>query len=101
MALAWSAITLTGMVCFDGDAWRRNADVFAIYFGTLGRFAPIDSGPDGRSIVLRPPGRGLITAGAVPSGMVGFVIAMLSTVMFDGLLGTQAMALTKSRWLTG
>lgn len=95
MALAWSVFTLTGMVCFGGEVWRRNADVFAIYFSTLARFAPIDIGPDGRSIVLRPPGRGLITAGAVPSGMVGFVIAMLSTVMFDGLLGTQAMALTQ------
>jgi hypothetical protein len=103
MALVWSAITLTGMVCFGGDTWRRNADVFAIYFSMLARFAPIDIGPDGRSIVLRPPGRGLITAGAVPSGMVGFVIAMLSTVMFDGLLGTQAMALTQvalADWMT-
>jgi hypothetical protein len=93
LALGWSAITLTGMVCFGADAWRRNADVFAIYFGTIARFAPLDIGADGRSIVVRPPGRGLITAGAASFGMVGFVIAMLSTVMFDGLLGTQAMAL--------
>jgi len=93
MVLAWSAITLTGMVCFGRDTWQRNADVFAIYFGTLGRFAPIDIGPDGRSIVLRPPGRGLITAGAVTLGMVGFVLAMLATVLFDGLLSTRALAL--------
>lgn len=93
MALAWSAITLTGMVYFGRDAWQRNADVFAIYFGTLGRFAPIDIGPDGRSIVLRPPGRGVITAGAVTLGMVGFVLAMLATVLFDGLLSTRALAL--------
>lgn len=95
MALAWSVFTLTGMVCFGGEVWRRHADVFAIYFSTLARFAPIDICPDGRSILLRPPGRGLITAGAVPLGMVGFVIAMLSTVMFDGLLGTQVVALTQ------
>lgn len=93
LALAWTAITLAGMVCFGPETWRRNADVFAIYFGTIARFAPLDTSADGRSIVLRPPGRGLIAAGAVSLGMVGFVIAMLSTVMFDGLLGTQAMAL--------
>jgi hypothetical protein len=96
MALAWSAISLTGMACFGTDAWQRNADVFAIYFGTLGRFAPVATGADGRSIVLRPPGRGLITSGAESFGMVAFVVAMLSTVLFDGLLGTQAMALAQS-----
>jgi len=100
MALAWSAITLTGMVCFGGDTWRRNADVFAIYFGTLGRFAPIDTRPDGQSIVLRPPGRGLITSRAESFGMVAFIVAMLATVLFDGLLGTQTLAFIH-RALTG
>ncbi len=103
MALAWSVITLTGRVCFGGDTWRRNADVFAIYFGTIGRFAPIETGADGRSIVLRAPGSGLITSGAASFGMVAFVVAMLSTVLFDGLLGTQAMALVLSAladWMT-
>jgi hypothetical protein len=103
IAAAWSAITLTGMVCFGADAWRRNADVFAIYFSTLARFAPLDITPGGRSIVLRPPGRGLIAAEAASFGMVGFVLAMLSTVMFDGLLGTQAMAIAHAAladWMT-
>ncbi|HEY7657491.1 MAG TPA: hypothetical protein VH881_11545 [Burkholderiales bacterium] len=94
MAGAWSMITLAGMVCFGEDAWRRNADVFAIYFDTLGRFAPIAAAPDGRGIVLRAPGRALIAGGSVSIGMVGFILAMLSTVMFDGLLGTQVMALS-------
>jgi hypothetical protein len=103
LALDWSVITWTGMVCFGAEAWRRNADVFAIYFGTLARFAPIDMGPDRRSIVLRLPGRGLITGEAVSYGMVGFVLAMLSTVMFDGLLGTQAMTIAHAAladWVT-
>ena len=87
--LAWSALTLTGMLCFGRESWQRNADVFAVYFATLGRFAPIAAGPDARSIVLRTPGRGLITADAGSAAMVAFVIAMLSTVLFDGLLGGQ------------
>jgi hypothetical protein len=102
-ALAWSAVTLTGMVCFGAETWRCNGDVFAIYFGTLARFAPIDMGPDRRSIVLRLPGRGLITGEAASYGMVGFVLAMLSTVMFDGLLGTQVMAVAHAAladWVT-
>jgi hypothetical protein len=88
-ALAWSGLTLLGMVCFGREAWQDNADVFAVYFATLGRFAPAASGPDPRSIVLRPPGRGLIAADAGSAAMAGFVIAMLSTVLFDGLLGGQ------------
>jgi hypothetical protein len=96
MALAWSAVALGGMIWFGAEAWRGNADVFSIYFGTLARFAPLDIAPDDRSIVLRPPGRGLITAGAVSSSMVAFVLAMLASVMFDGLLGTQAFALVNA-----
>jgi len=92
MALAWSAATLLGMGCFGAEIWRRTADVFSIYFAALGRFAPIASGPDRRSIVLRPPGRGLIDSPAESFAMVGFVLAMLATVLFDGLLSTELMA---------
>ena len=89
LAIAWSVLTLTGMACFGREVWQRNCDVFALYFATLGRFAPLGAGADAHSLVLRPPGRGLIAAGAVPAAMVAFVLAMLSTVLFDGLLGTQ------------
>jgi hypothetical protein len=104
MVLAWTAVTLVGMVCVGGDAWRRNVDVFAIYFATLGRFAPICRGPDGHSVVLRPPGRGLIESPVGSFAMVSFVLAMLATVFFDGLLGTQVLAFLHralSAWLPG
>lgn len=94
-ALAWSGLTLAGMVCFGREAWQDNADVFAIYFATLGRFAPIAAGPDPRSLVLRLPGRGLIIADAGSLAMSGFVIAMLSTVLFDGLLGGEVWRLVQ------
>lgn len=93
LALAWTAFTLAGMICFGLDAWRRNVDVFALYFATLGRFAPIDPGFDGRGIVLRSPGHGLITPPAESFAKACFVIAMLATVLFDGLLGTQVLAI--------
>ena len=92
MTLAWSAVTLLGMACFGGNAWRRNADVFSLYFSMLGRFAAIATDRDARSIVLRPPGLGLIESPAESLAIVAFVIAMLATVLFDGLLGTQALA---------
>jgi hypothetical protein len=88
-ALAWSGLTLLGMVCFGRAAWQDNADLFNVYFSTLGRFAPATPGPNPRSIALRPPGRGLIATDAGSAAMAGFVIAMLSTVLFDGLLSGQ------------
>jgi hypothetical protein len=97
VALAWSGVTLAGMLCFGPDAWQRNADVFAVYFATLGRFAPIAASRDARAIVLRPPGRGLIDEPASSAAMVCFVIAMLSTVLFDGLLSGQSWWLAQAK----
>src|SRR4030095_5155948 len=101
LILEWSAITLLGMVCFGPDAWRRNADVFAVYFDMLGRFAPLGT-TDRRGIALRLPGQALIESASESFAMVAFVIAMLATVLFDGLLGTQLMSLAHrelTRWL--
>ena len=95
--LWWSALTLAGMVWFGPAVWRRNVDVFSIYFATLGRFAPIAAGDAARSLVLRPPGQGLVTPGAGSNAMVCFVIAMLATVLFDGLLGGQAWSFVQGK----
>jgi hypothetical protein len=88
--LGWSAFTLAGAVCFGREMWQRNVDVFAIYFATLGRFAPfaVLRAPD--RLVVRPYGRGLTETPAASLAMVGFVLAMLATVLFDGLLSGDA-----------
>jgi hypothetical protein len=88
--VAWTAITLTGRVAFGRETWRRNGDVLSIYFCTLARFAPLARGTDERTLVLRAPGRGLIAADAVSFARVGFVVAMLAIVLFDGLLSGEA-----------
>ena len=92
-ALLWTVVTLAGMVCFGRERWQRHADVFAIYFSLLGRMAPADWRNGGRSIVRRAPGAGLVTAQQerdLPPGGVAFVLAMLSTVLFDGLHSSAA-----------
>ena len=89
-AIAWTVITIAGMVCFGIETWRKNADVFAIYFDTLGRFAPLAVIPNRRQLLLRIPGSGLIGANAQSLAMAAFIVAMLAGVLFDGLLAGEA-----------
>ena len=95
--IGWSALTLAGMLAFGREAWQSNADVFAIYFATLGRFGVFARAADSRSLIVRSPGSGLIGARADSTAMVAFVIAMLSTVLFDGLLGGQLWLVIQGR----
>jgi len=95
VGLCWSACTLAGMILFGRNTWQRNADVFAVYFATLGRFAPATAEAGANNIALRPWGRGLTGNDALPAGTTAFVIAMLSTVLFDGLLGGQLWSITQ------
>jgi hypothetical protein len=41
-ALAYSLITLYGMAFFGKEIWLRRGDVFSVFFGLLGRFAPTE-----------------------------------------------------------
>ena len=79
-ALLWTAVNLAGMVCFGPGQWQKNADVFALYFATLGKITP------GASHLEAAAGPGKLQAAA----QGGFVTAMLSTVLFDGLHGGMA-----------
>ncbi len=90
IALAWSVVTLLGRIAFGPAAWERNADVFAIYFATLGRFAPVAAAREPQALVIRPPGRALTAPPAESLPVVAFVLAMLATVLFDGLLSGEA-----------
>jgi hypothetical protein len=76
MILVWTALSFLGMLCFGKHQWQKHFDVFALYFASLGRVSlrRVDTSP-------------LLT-----SGHVAFVIAMLSTVLFDGLRGGGAWA---------
>jgi hypothetical protein len=94
MAIAYSLVTLSGMIFFGRDEWLEHCEAFTVLFGIVGRFGPIEAERDTTGAViavyLRPWGVGLLRP--APSGWdrVFFVILMLSTLAFDGILGTPA-----------
>jgi hypothetical protein len=94
MALAYSAVTLAGMVLFGRDEWLEHCEAFTVLFGIVGRFAPVEAVRDetGRiaMVYLRPWGVGLLKPGAAGWDRVVFVILMLSTLAFDGIVATNA-----------
>lgn len=77
-ALAWTALSLLGMAVFGRAAWQAHADPFAIAFATLGRMAPL-------RLAFDDP-----EPASAPAGRTAFVIALLATVIFDGLHGGAA-----------
>jgi hypothetical protein len=82
----YTVITLFGMAVFGRQAWNRNGEAFAVYFGLLSRLAPVARDREGR-VVLRPFLRGL-TGLAPQPGLVGFVLVVIGSTTFDGFTGT-------------
>jgi hypothetical protein len=117
LAIGFSVLTWTGMFFVGRDTWLTHADPFALAFSILSKFAPIEicdkqavgdtCAVYGRTVitssgealdcretesrrgwVLRPPGVGLLHSENMSPSLVVFVIVMLSTVTFDGLMAT-------------
>jgi hypothetical protein len=42
LALNYSVLTWGGMVVYGKETWLRNGEVFSVFFGLLGRFAPTE-----------------------------------------------------------
>jgi hypothetical protein len=93
-AVSYSVITLGGMVLFGRDAWLGHCEGFTVLFGVVGRFGPVESESDAsgkvKTVYVRPWGAGLLQAGQAGWDRVVFVILMLSTLAFDGILATPA-----------
>jgi hypothetical protein len=93
--LAYSALTWLGMLLYGRVTWLRCGEVFALVFGLLARFAPVEvrtSSAGGREINLRPYGVGLLSREPVPVPIIVLVLAMLAAVCFDGLMETPLWA---------
>jgi hypothetical protein len=94
LALVYSAMTLVGMILFGRDEWLEHGEAFTVLFSIVGKFGPIEAEREQDGVIsavyLRPWGVGLLKPG--PSGWdrVFFVILMLSTLAFDGIIATPA-----------
>jgi hypothetical protein len=91
LALGYSTLTWAGMLIFGRDAWLKNGEVFSLVFGTFARFAPTEA-RDGR-LLVRPFGSGLLESRPVTASMMAFILLLLATVLYDGLIGTGEWAL--------
>jgi hypothetical protein len=115
LAIGFSALTWTGMFIFGRSTWLAHADPFALAFGVLSRFGPTDiriehcdcgacknelgatlrgdrrypgAHSQQRTVLLRPPGAGLLDTENVSRSLSVFVVVMLSTVTYDGVMAT-------------
>jgi hypothetical protein len=91
-ALAYTCLTLAGMILFGRDEWLEHCDAFTVLFGIVSRFGPVEAERDaaGRisALHLRPWGVGLLQPVAAGWDRVLFVILTLSTLAFDGIIAT-------------
>ena len=88
-AAGYSVLTWIGMALFGRGTWRRHGEVFSVVFGTFARFAPVEARAGPRpELIVRPFGAGLIDSRIASPSMTAFVLLLLSTVLYDGLLNT-------------
>jgi hypothetical protein len=107
LAIAYTVVTLAGMILFGRDEWLEHCEAFTVLMGIVGRFSPFEAergefseAPPGRrssaqsgaisAVYLRPWGVGLLKPSPRGWDRVFFVILMLSTLAFDGTLATPA-----------
>jgi hypothetical protein len=93
-AVVYSVITLAGMFVFGRNAWLEHCEGFTVLFGIVGRFGPLEAERDKagriRTVFVRPWGVGLLQPIKAGWDRVLFVILMLSTLAFDGIIATPA-----------
>lgn len=89
--VAYSVVTVLGMLLFGGHAWLARAECFSVFFAFVARLSPlrIDRSDAGRRrLVLGCPGAALVTNDSLPVSGVLFVLLTLAAVSFDGLSKT-------------
>lgn len=85
--LAYTLLTFMAMAVFGRDIWLARGETFTKVYGIFGRFAPIGLSAAGGA-TLRLPGAGLMSSPPADASTTTFILLMLSTVTFDGLLET-------------
>jgi hypothetical protein len=92
-AVGYSVLTWAGMAAFGREIWLRHGEVFSVVFGTFARFAPTEPRAGRRpALLLRPFSVGLLDERSGSPSMTAFVLLLLSTVLYDGLLSSPEFA---------
>ncbi|MHC9511466.1 hypothetical protein [Kangiella sp. M94] len=86
LILIYSLYTWIGMAIFGIKNWLRHADLFSHFFNLFGRFSLFNL--ESNNIRIRIPGSGLTHDRPLHFSETVFVILLLSTVSFDGILET-------------
>jgi hypothetical protein len=96
LALGYSLLTWGGMALFGSETWIERGEVFAVFFSLFARLAPTEPSirkrPGISGLALRPFGAGLLANTPTSASMVAFVLLVLSSVLYDGLLTTPEWA---------
>jgi hypothetical protein len=95
-ATAYALLTWIGMALFGSETWLGHGEVFTLVFGTFARFAPLEVRQRDRICALRPFGAGLLDGGPGSISMTAFILLLLSTVLYDGLLNTPEWVAVES-----
>jgi hypothetical protein len=90
LALLYSLVTLAGMFGYGGAAWLKQCEAFTVLFGIVSRFSPVETAAEGGrlQVWLRPWGFGLLQPMQAGWDRITFIVLMLSTLAFDGILAT-------------
>jgi hypothetical protein len=89
--LAYTGVTLLGMIAFGRAVWLRHGEMFAVFFKAIGTLAPVQyvGGPEGTPrVVLRRPLSGALAEQASHPSLVVFILFMLSSTTYDAVHGT-------------
>ena len=94
LAILYTVVTLAGMLVFGRNRWLQSAEAFTVLFSVVGRFGPVETERDDEGrlqrVWLRPWGTGLLQRQRGGWDWVVFVILMLSSLAFDGIIATPA-----------
>ena len=87
--VGYTLVTLAAMSYFGRDAWRRQGEVFSVWFGLLGRLAPLalDGSPDEGRLRRRPFASGL--RGGWSVAQLVLLTLGAASIIYDGLSQTQ------------
>lgn len=87
--LGYTLLTLAGMSLFGRQRWRRNAEVFSVWFGLLNRLAPFGPAGDAESgRVVRRPFASALSAERWTTAEIVLVTLGTGSIIFDGLSQT-------------